>query len=106
VIKDSVPARIYFKVYNLKIHPTAKIPQTRMKFEVLTSSGESIPITNIGLVKSPEQPQPGVHELMLQFKLKDILPGTHLLKVTITDILAKETVSASTHFIFEPQVNY
>ncbi|MFQ6038553.1 MAG: VWA domain-containing protein, partial [Candidatus Aminicenantales bacterium] len=67
VIRPSVPAQIYFRVYNLKLHPEAKVPQTQMKFEAISSSGKTYPLMRVGLVKKPTQVEPGVYELLLQF---------------------------------------
>ena len=101
VVRPSAPSQVYVRVYNLKLHPEAKIPQTQMKFEAIDSAGRATPITQIGLAKSPSQPQPDVHELLFQFSVDDLVPDTYVFRITLTDTLAATTVSAETPFIFQ-----
>jgi len=101
VISPAAPSQVYVRVYNLKLHPEAKIPQTQMKFEAVDSAGRATPITQIGLVKTPTQPQPNVHELLFQFSANDLAPDTYAFRITLTDTLANKTVSAEAPFVFQ-----
>jgi VWFA-related protein len=101
VVRPAAPSQVYVRVYNLKLHPEARIPQTQMKFEAVDSAGRATPISQIGLAKKPTQPQPDVHELLFQFAVDDLVPDTYIFRITLTDTLAAATVSAETPFIFQ-----
>jgi len=101
LIRPSVPAQIYFRVYNLKLHPETKVPQIQMKFEAIGSSGKVYPIMRIRLVKKPVQIEPNVYELLLQFVVDYLPPDIYQLKVTFFDTLAKQKATATTSFMFQ-----
>lgn len=93
-------AQFLLKIYNLKLHPTAKIPQTDMKFEVVDYTGTSYKAVNILSIKSL-QPKPNLFELLIQYEIKSLPPGPYQLKVTLTDTLAKQTVTTSSPFMYK-----
>jgi|GEM_PF-1293169 len=93
-------SQFILRVHNLKIHPTAKIPQTDMKFEVVDDSGVSYKAVKILSIK-PFQPKPTVFELLFSYEIESLPPGRYQLKVTLTDILAQQTRTTSSPFEFK-----
>lgn len=92
-------SQFIIKAHNLKLHPTAKIPQTDMKFEVVDNSGVSHMAVQILSIKS-YQIKPSLFELLFQYELKSLPPGPYRLKVTLTDALAQQSVTTSSPFIY------
>jgi VWFA-related protein len=88
------------RVHNLKLHPEAKIPQTDMKFEAVDDYGVSHNAIQIISIK-PLHTKPNLFELLFEFQIKDLPPSHYRLKVTFTDALAQQTVSASSPFLFK-----
>ncbi|MCP2518820.1 VWA domain-containing protein [Candidatus Aminicenantes bacterium AC-335-A11] len=101
VIKKSSINYVFFKVFNLKTHPEAKIPQTQMKFEVIDDSGHTIPVTKIDFVDKPKYEKPNAYKILLKFKLENLEPGEYHLKVTVIDLLTNQLASAITPFIIQ-----
>lgn len=88
------------RIHNLKLHPTAKVPQTDMKFEVIDDYGVSYKAVQILSIK-PFQTNPDLYELLFEYEIKDMSPGHYRLKVTFTDSLAQQTISTSSPFIYK-----
>jgi VWFA-related protein len=88
------------RIHNLKLHPTAKVPQTDMKFEVVDDNGVSYRAVQILSIK-PFQTNSNLYELLFEYEIKDVPPGHYRLKVTFTDSLAQQTISTSSPFIFK-----
>jgi VWFA-related protein len=88
------------RIHNLKLHPTAKVPQTDMKFEVVDDNGVSYRAVQILSIK-PFQTNPNLYELLFEYEIKDMPPGHYRLKVTLTDSLAQQTISTSSPFIYK-----
>jgi len=88
------------RIHNLKLHPTAKVPQTDMKFEVVDHNGVSYRAVQILSIK-PFQTNSNLYELLFEYEIKDVPPGHYRLKVTFTDSLAQQTISTSSPFIFK-----
>jgi hypothetical protein len=96
-----IPVKLYFRVYNLRIHPQAKIPQTEMRFDVVDAEGKSNLLKRVGLVNKPKQLEPGVYDFLFHVNLGDLSPGIYELKLTFKDILANHEVISETLFILE-----
>jgi len=93
-------AQFLLRVHNLKLHPTSKIPQTDIKFEVVDYTGVSSKAVQILSIK-PFQSKPNLFELLFQYEIKSLSPGPYQLKVTLTDTLAQQTVTSSSPFIYK-----
>lgn len=93
-------AQFLLRTHNLTLHPTAKIPQTDIKFEVLDDFGIAYKAVQVLSIK-PLQPKPNCFELLFQYEIKPIPPGRYQLKVTFTDILAQQTVTTSSPFVYK-----
>lgn len=93
-------SQFLLRAHNLKLHPTAKIPQTDIKFEVVDEFGSPHQAVQILTIK-PFQTKPNLFELLLQYEIKSIPPGLYQLKVTLTDTLAKKTVTTSSPFMYK-----
>ena len=98
-VKQSEPTNLLVRVYNLKTHPTTGTPQTEMKFERIGPGGESVTLRRVGLLRSPEQPEPGCFELALQAQWSDTPPSAALFQMSLTDLLAKKTAQGSGPFV-------
>lgn len=101
VIEELSPAQVYFKVYNLRLHSETNIPQIEIKFETVDQEGNLKVIDDINLVKRPARVEPNVFEFLFVFNLEDLQPGQYQFKVTLTDNLAKQTVTSSAPFEFQ-----
>lgn len=101
IIEELSPTQMYFKVYNLRLHPKTGLPQTEIKFEVIDREGNSTIIEDIDLVKEPAKIGPNAFELIFVFDLENIHPGQYQFKVTLTDTLARQSVTSSAPFIFQ-----
>ncbi len=86
------------RVHNLTLHPEANVPQTDMKFEVVDRTGVSYKAVQILSIK-PFQKDPNVFELLFQYKLLSLPPGSYRLQATLIDLLAQKTVTTSSPFI-------
>lgn len=93
-------SQFIIKVHNLKLHPTAKMPQTDMKFEVVDNAGVSHKDVQILSIKS-YQIKPSLFDLLFRYELKSLPPGSYQLKVTLTDALAQQSVTTSSPFIYK-----
>ena len=93
-------SQFIIKVHNLKLHPTAKMPQTDMKFEVVDNAGVSHKDVQILSIKS-YQTKPSLFDLLFRYELKSLPPGSYQLKVTLTDALAQQSVTTSSPFIYK-----
>ena len=94
VLKASVPAQFYLKVYNLKLHPQAQIPRTEMSFEMVDGEGKSTALEDVEFLQNPLQVKMGEFDLFFKAKFGSYIPGYYWLKITLKDLLAnQETVS-------------
>jgi len=93
-------AQFLLRVHNLELHPTAKIPQTDMKFEVVDNAGVSYKAVQIVSI-TPFQKEPNLFELLFQYELKSIPPGSYNLKVTLTDTLSQQSGTTSSPFVYK-----
>jgi VWFA-related protein len=93
------PAQFCFKVYNLMLHPEAKIPQTTMNFEIIDLQGNTEKLQKISLISRPTQGKDDCFELFFQCIIEGKPPGEYQFKVTITDNLAKKQAESSIPFI-------
>jgi len=93
-------SQFIIKVHNLKLHPSAKIPQTDIKCEVVDNAGVSHKAVQIISIKS-FQKKPNCYELLFNYELKNLPPGPYQLKVTLTDTLAQQTVTTLSPFIYK-----
>jgi len=97
---EHTQGQFLLRVHNLKLHPTAQVPQTDMTFEVVDDSGGSYKAVQILSIK-PFQTNPNLYELLFGYEIKDIPPGRYRLKITFTDSLAQQTRSTSSPFIYK-----
>ncbi|UCC39771.1 MAG: VWA domain-containing protein [Candidatus Aminicenantes bacterium] len=97
---EHTQAQFLLRVHNLKLHPVAKIPQTDMKFEVMDDTGVSYKAVQILSIK-PFRVKQNLFELLFQFELKSLPPGSYRFKVILTDTLAQQTVQTSSPFIYK-----
>jgi VWFA-related protein len=101
VLQAASPAQFYIRIYNLRLHPHTQAPQTEMNFEIVDREGNSTPLKNVGLLQNPNQPEPGVFELLFQANFSHLASGPYLLKLSFKDSLAKQELVSSTPFILE-----
>ncbi len=101
VLMSTARAQFYIRVYNLKFHPQTQAPQTEMSFEIVDSEGNSTPLKKVSLLQNPNQPEPGVFELLFQATLNHLASGSYQLKLSLKDSLADQEVVSSTPFIIE-----
>lgn len=101
ITEELSPNQVYFKVYNLKLHPETKIPQIEITFETIDQKGNLKVLEDINLVKKPARVEPNAFEFLFVFDLVDLQPGQYQFKVTLTDTLAKRTVTSSAPFVFQ-----
>jgi VWFA-related protein len=97
----SSPVQFYVRVYNLKVHPVTKVPQTEMNFEIVDAEGNSTPLRNVGLVKNPTQLEPGVFDILFQANLGYLSSGYYQLKLSFKDIMSNQMAVSKTPFIFQ-----
>lgn len=101
ILEELSPTQVYFKVYNLRLHPETGLPQTEILFEIIDQEGNSTIIEDIDLVKEPAKVGPNIFEFIFVFDLEDLQPGRYQFKVTLTDTLVRQTVTSSVPFIFQ-----
>ena len=97
----STPAQFYVRVDNLKLHPVTKAPQTEMNFEIMDMEGKSTLFRNVGLVKAPSQPEPGVFVLLFQANFENLETGFYQLKLSFKDFLANQKIVTMTPFFLQ-----
>jgi hypothetical protein len=100
-VSPSAPTHAMFRVYNLKVDGQG-LPQTEMKFEMVGPDGSSRVMKNVGLLRRPEQPEPGCFELVFQVRWDELPPGPGLFQLSISDKLANRTVTASGPVLLKP----
>lgn len=93
-------SQFLLRAHNLELHPTANIPQTDIKFELVDEFGTSHQAVQILSIK-PFQTKPNLFELLFQYEIKSVPPGLYQLKVILTDTLAKQTVTTSSPFMYK-----
>ncbi len=101
VLNPSSAAQFYLRVYNLRLHPQAQIPQTEMSFEIVDIEGKSTRFGNVNLLQTPTQPEPGVFDFLFQANFRNLAPGPYQLKLSFKDSLANQEVVSKTAFILE-----
>jgi VWFA-related protein len=94
-LSSNRPAQFCLEVYNLMLHPEAKVPQTTMNFEIIDAGGKSEKIQQIYLVNKPIQKEDGCFELMFNCMVGEKPPGAYQFKTIIIDNLAKKQVESS-----------
>ncbi len=72
-----------------------------MNFEIEDIEGKSTVLGKVGLVKAPDQPEPGVFELLFQANLKNLETGFYQLKLSFKDVLANQKIVTKTPFILQ-----
>jgi VWFA-related protein len=101
-LKVGQPAQFCLKVYNLKLHPETKVPQTRMDFALVYPDGSFSQIQKIELVNKPVQGESNCFELLFNVIVDNHAPGNYQLKATVIDTLANKKAESSTPFILKP----
>lgn len=100
-LKRSTPAQLYFRAYNLRLHPQTQVPQTEIIYEIVDREGKSTPLRNVGLLQMPSEVEPGVYDLIFQANFRNFAQGPCLLKLTFKDSLANQEVVSEIPFILE-----
>lgn len=100
-VRVGQPAQFCLKVYNLMLHPEAKVPQTTMDFQIIDQEGKSYKVQKISLANKPTQGEHNCFELVFQFMLEQLPPGKYQFKVTIADNLARQKVQSSSPIILK-----
>jgi len=100
-LNGSSPVQFYLRVYNLRLHPQTKIPQTEMSFEVVDMEGKITPLRDVGLIQNPAQVEPGVFDLLFQTYLRNLPSGPCQLRLTFKDSISNQKVISETPFILE-----
>lgn len=101
VLNKSSKAQFYFRVYNLRLHPQAQVPQTEISFEIMDMEGKSTLFRNVELLQTPTQPEPGVFDFLFQANFWNLAPGPYQLKLYFKDSLANQEVVSKTPFRLE-----
>jgi VWFA-related protein len=101
VLNRSSATQFYLRVYNLRLHPQAQIPQTEMSFEIVDMEGKSTLLRNVNLLQAPTQPEPGVFDFLFQANFGNLAPGPYQLKLYFKDSLANQEVVSKTPFVLE-----
>ena len=101
VLNKSIKAQFYLRVYNLRLHPQAQVPQTEISFEIMDMEGKSTLFRNAGLLQTPTQSEPGVFDFLFQANFRNLAPGSYQLKLYFKDSLANQEVVSKTPFILE-----
>jgi VWFA-related protein len=101
VFNKSIKAQFYLRVYNLRLHPQAQVPQTEISFEIMDMEGKSTLFRNAGLLQTPTQSEPGVFDFLFQANFRNLAPGSYQLKLYFKDSLANQEVVSKTPFILE-----
>jgi VWFA-related protein len=100
-LSSNKPAQFCLEVYNLMLHPEAKVPQTTMNFEIIDAEGKSEKIQKIYLANKPIQKEGGCFELTFNCMVGEKPPGVYQFKATIIDNLAKKQVESSIPIIIK-----
>jgi len=101
VLSGSSPVQFFLRVYNLKLHPQTKVPQTEMSFEIVDLEGKSAPLRNVGLLRNPNQIEAGVFDLLFQTNFKDLPWGYYKLRMTFKDSVSDQKVVSEAPFVLE-----
>ena len=101
VLNASSPVQLFLRVYNLKLHPQTKVPQTEMSFEIVDLEGKSTPLRDVGLLRNPNQIEPGVFDLLFQTNFKELPWGPYQLRLTFKDSVSNQKVISETPFVLE-----
>ncbi|NIM89448.1 MAG: VWA domain-containing protein [Candidatus Aminicenantes bacterium] len=100
-LSGASPAQFFLRVYNLRLHPQTKVPQTEMSFEIVDLEGKSTPFKNVGLLRNPNQVEAGVFDLFFQANFKDLPWGSYQLRLTFKDSISNQKVVSETPFVLE-----
>jgi VWFA-related protein len=101
VFNKSIKAQFYLRVYNLRLHPQAQVPQTEISFEIMDMEGKSTLFRNVELLQTPTQSEPGVFDFLFQANFRNLAPGPYQLKLYFKDSLANQEVVSKTPFRLE-----
>ena len=71
----------------------------QMKFQRIAPNGSVETLHHVGLARRPTQPHPNCFELIFQIQWDEVPEGPALFQISITDTLAKQTVSADVPYV-------